>query len=519
MSNVIKISALSELNGFAGEKSNVPTEKANEYKSISQLIESLTEDQRKFLSNSSNDALTGLYNSECFRVLYGHECIAVKDEFGKPKYWLIWNGNCWRAEYTEVYRRAELTFKMRASLLATKESAIKRLYSSMRNKGIEDSLVNAAHHLSIPESDLNKGNLLPLRNKTIDLDTLEIHEPRPSDYLTFTLDFDYNPEAKSPEYEKFISEVACGDAELARGLQIAQGYSLTNCTKEQKLFLCHGHGANGKSVFLNIAEKIMKPYAKRLDGKVFESSYKDDKNRAIVELIGKRLVIASESRKGAKLKTQLIKNMTGGEALTGSKMREHSVDFDPEFKVWFAFNHFPNLDDLSHAMQRRVTVIPFEATFKSPDELQKGEKFGEDNVFLKDGKLEEKLLKNKAGILNFMLEGLRLYKQQDGLTLNTLERVKKANKDYFAANDSVKQFIDECCITNALKPECTQVSRLKEAYQEFCRDFELLPVNGKEFKIKMEEFGHESTIKAGNKAIYNGIKLKSDGEQERMNLS
>jgi phage/plasmid-associated DNA primase len=80
-------------------------------------------------------------------------------------------------------------------------------------------------------------------------------------------------------------------------------------------------------------------------------------------LRGNRFILASETSNSARLDEALIKELTGGDTLTGAKLHGDSFDFSPTHTIWLACNHLPAIKDETVAMWSRVKVIPFRKIF------------------------------------------------------------------------------------------------------------------------------------------------------------
>jgi hypothetical protein len=94
-------------------------------------------------------------------------------------------------------------------------------------------------------------------------------------------------------------------------------------------------------------------------------------------------------------------------------------------------NHKPEINDTSHGMWRRVGLVPFEQTIPKPE---------------RDPQLLEKLKAEGAGILNWMLDGLRA-SQKNGL--QTPKKVIAATAGYRDEQDIIGEWIGEHCKTGA----------------------------------------------------------------------
>ena len=207
--------------------------------------------------------------------------------------------------------------------------------------------------------------LLNCANGTVDLRTGELRAPTREDMITKSTGIEYDPNAKCPHWEEFISWVMQGDAELIEFMQLALGMSLTGDTTERLVFFLHGGGKNGKSVTLKVIRGILGDYALRVQSKLFEATkFKSGAGAAspeIAELKGKRFICTSEIEDGTTLATALLKDMTGDENMSGRFLYENLVEFKPEFKPWIAANQKPDVPAEDQAVWDRMRLIPFDA--------------------------------------------------------------------------------------------------------------------------------------------------------------
>ena len=114
----------------------------------------------------------------------------------------------------------------------------------------------ATAYLPTPES--NKDTvLINLQNGTFEISP-QGTKLRPfdrSDFITYQLPFEYNPQAKAPLFEAYLNKVL-PDPERQRVLAEYLGFVFikhgSNTLKEEKALILYGTGANGKSVFFEI---------------------------------------------------------------------------------------------------------------------------------------------------------------------------------------------------------------------------------------------------------------------------
>jgi putative DNA primase/helicase len=109
-------------------------------------------------------------------------------------------------------------------------------------------------------------------------------------------------------------------------------------------------------------------------------------------------------------------------------MRQDFFEYLPQFKLVIAGNHKPSIRNVDEAMKRRLHLIPFTVTI--PPERR-------------DGRLTEKLLKERDGILAWAVAGCSLWQRQG---LKPPASVVSATEEYFEAEDALGQWIEERCL-------------------------------------------------------------------------
>ena len=281
--------------------------------------------------------------------------------------------------------------------------------------------------IQIPNASVDAEHfLVGAENAVIDLRTGEGREYTRRDYITKTLGTHFDPEAGCPRWLRFMEEVFPDD-EVRRYVWKAIGYSLTGDMREKCFFFLHGIGDNGKSVFLNLMEFILGNYADQGGkGLTVTNSKGTYPTREAAKIVGKRLVLASETEEREKMNTGVIKSITGGDSLDAAGVYERHFTFKPTCKIWFAGNYKPTIHDAGPAIWGRVRLIPFDRTFVDGE---------------KDLGLEAKLKAEAPGILNWLIQGCLLW-QTEGLTPPS--RIVTEVESYRKDEDTLAEFIEDC---------------------------------------------------------------------------
>ncbi len=308
----------------------------------------------------------------------------------------------------------------------------------------------------------------------------------------------YDPKARCPIWLGFINEIFEGDKELVDYVQQAMGYTLTGLIDEHCFFILFGGGRNGKGTLAELMLDVMGDYGLPVD---FESFLASDKSNVRVKeevgrLKGQRYGLASETGDNRRFSEALIKRLTGGDSLTGTKLRGHSYSFSPTHKLWFLTNHLPAIKDATLAMWERVRVIPFNKQYVGDDQ---------------DKQLKQKLLAERDGILAWMVEGARKY-----LTAGKLPALPKAcemaRQQYRDENDALSRFIGECLV----KDYGSQIG-VRETYRHYvpwCDRHSEEPVAERYFSKNMRERGIRSKpTNSGN--VFVNYSLKPEHEAKK----
>jgi putative DNA primase/helicase len=262
---------------------------------------------------------------------------------------------------------------------------------------------------------------------TMDLRTGFDRAPDPLDYITKRAACGCAPAgAQHPLWDEFLDRITNRDAELQNFLQRYVGYACTGHTVEHAFVFAYGTGANGKTTFVKTVAGMLGDYAMPAAMSTFCVSNTEQHPTDIAKLKGARLVTANETQKGKRWDEAKIKNLTGGDKITARFMRQDFFDYVPTFKLFVSGNHKPQLSSVDEAIRRRLLLVPFVV------EIPAGER---------DPALADKLKAEWPAILRWAIDGA-LQWQRVGLAPPSI--VRDATEAYFAEQDTMQQWLDEC---------------------------------------------------------------------------
>ena len=434
---------------------------------------------------------------------------------GTPSSWFIWDGMRWKycKDNTYATQKAYETIEnieaeaLQTSDIMRKQELLKWSKQSQSNSKILSMVNMSSKHqdmiVSISDFDRDIG-LINCINGVVDLKSKSLLGNHRHRLISKLANVSYNPKAKAPVFKNFINQIFGNDIELIRWVQRAIGYSFTGSVLEQKLFLAYGTGANGKSTLFEIIKLVLGDYSKTADFETFLSKQKSGVREleAVGELKGIRFALASETDSHVRFSEAIIKKLTGGDTLRGTKLMKSAFEFKPEFKLWFLTNHLPYAKDGSFGFWRRIKVVPFNQRFS-------GSKV--------DSTLYDQLLKEKEGILKWCVDGAyhwyRELEKSGGKTgLGTCKAVDEATEEYKSENDVLSHFINhtvEAEVGSQVEARDLYKAYTTWAYDNTSDDY-TSPISETFFGKRMVERGLKKKRVTGG-YLYVDIKLKNDG--------
>jgi putative DNA primase/helicase len=350
--------------------------------------------------------------------------------------WLLWDGFRWVADVDgAVFRKAQalpLLLIEEASMLEDpnqRDAAWRQAIRAGDKAKIEAMVGLARYHMAeSPTLFDSDPMLLGVANGVVDLRTGEFRNARREDYIIKQTGTAYDESAKCPLWEKSLFQIFDGDIELVSFMQRAIGYSLTGCISEQCLFFLFGTGSNGKSTLAECLQDLFGDYALKTSSSLYTlDRHGKEPADAIARLVGKRFVTGSETEEGDDLAESRVKDITGGDTLTGRELYCSAFNFKPSHKLWIYGNHRPNVRGNDHGIWRRLKLVPFRVQISESE---------------KDPDLGKKLREELPGILNWAINGCLEWQR---VGLGEARAVVEATADYREDEDELGEFITRMC--------------------------------------------------------------------------
>ena len=293
-----------------------------------------------------------------------------------------WNGKVWQAiSDLLVEHYADVTYG-------------KRFTTANRIKAVKNLLKSRA----ICDIVFDRNPVLTFQNGTLEIETGRFRDFSQADFCSGIMDYDYDPEATCPQWERFIVDVTDEEPYSQDVLQFIPGYVLFNDCRHQKVFILTGSGGNGKSVYLEIIQKL---FGDKNVTHVEPTGLTDSFQRIRLKdsLLNIGSDINSDFSKG-EIREWLLK-IADGTSVQACYKGLDNIDFIPRCKLVYACNALPTAE-IVNGLNRRLRFVNFPCQYvETPDPKKPKQK-------PRDVDLMSKLMAELPGIFNWAYEGYKM---------------------------------------------------------------------------------------------------------------
>lgn len=444
-------------------------------------------------------------------VVYDH---ALRD-------WYIWDGCHWIQDKTGellglISNLLSHTYKVWSKLPEIDDETTARLFKQAVNvsylKNIKSIRTLAQSHpkLSIHEDQISHPpDYLPVENGIVDLKVGLMIFSKPSDHVREWCPVTWKGlDQPCPKWETAITQIASGDSAVIEFLQRLCGYLLTGDRGNRELFVLDGNGANGKSVIMDVFDRLLGPaFSVIYRASTIMSSGFNNSEGPTPFLYGikrKRAVWLTESKMGDKMDDGIIKTLTGDATLTARTLNRPPVSFKMTQKMVIITNHLPSLSDPTDpAMWDRIVRLRLRSRFVSDGSSE----LGQPNVYqLNSNLINELILEEGPGILAWMVKGaMRWY--WDGLQIPQV--VINDTRDYRQTVDQLGAFFDEHIVPD--QDSYISCGTLFTNYSRYCSRNSMDALTQTQFGLSVtKKFGRSVVRRDGTVTIrvYKGIRWR-----------
>lgn len=311
-------------------------------------------------------------------------------------------------------------------------------------------------------SKAEDANLIAFENGLYNIVNDSFVEFTPEHIITNKIRWKYNPEAYSELADKTLNKIACNDPQIRALLEEAIGYCFYRRNELGKAFILTGDKSNGKSTFLSMVQCLLgDENISSLDLKELGDRFKT------AEMFGKLANIGDDIGDEFIANPAIFKKLVTGERVSAERKGQNPFEFNNYSKLLFSANNIPRIKDKTGAVQRRLTIIPFDARFSADDP--------DFNPYIKHLLKTDEVMEY---LINLGIAGLKRVLLNRKFTGST--KVQKAMDEYEENNNPIIGFFREC-EDKEFQIENEPTNVVYKRYQEYCLANSLQPMSNIEF--------------------------------------
>jgi putative DNA primase/helicase len=271
--------------------------------------------------------------------------------------------------------------------------------------------------------------LLVCRNGLLELETAKLWDHDPRLFCLNSVDFDFNPRAQAPRWQRFLGEVWPGDEEAVATLQEFFGLWLTDETKYQKACGLIGPPRSGKGTIGRV-----------LKGLLGSTNYTAVSLQSLggefgmEHLIGKKLALVPDVKLDGRMNVTVVMErlltIIGEDEQSINRKNKSFWEGRLGIRWLILGNDVPKFrgTDEAGALATRMVMLSMDQDFYGREDFD----------------LTEKLLAERVGILNWAMEGWRRLRGrgrfvQPASGLELMNRLR-------ASTSTIGSFVLECCV-------------------------------------------------------------------------
>lgn len=308
---------------------------------------------------------------------------------------------------------------------------------------------------TVPDSEW----LMGVGNGIVDLRTGDLTPYTPDVFLPRQTDVPYDPTAKCPRWDSFLSSLVANELDVEEGhkrirsIEEMLAYPLTRWRGAQKIFTLIGPPRSGKGTMLRLLERLL--------GRAVTSIEFSDlgKQFGLETIIGRTALYIHEPAANFRhtdldLITSRLKAISGGDEIGVNRKHQRTMAVKPELAIILATNEFPKLNDASGALASRFHHVVLTESFLGREDVR----------------LDADLAREADGVLARLVTVCREIHEQltgEGRVTWTMTRAAVEQQDETAATTGSLLHFSQKAVERFEGGEllCTE---LFDAYQGYC---------------------------------------------------
>lgn len=338
-------------------------------------------------------------------------------------------------------------------------------------KSTHEQLIESGFFVKMVQNDVTYLNLL---NGTLKIDKngVELIPFNSKHFLTHQLDFKYDKNSVNQIWLDFL-DMVLPDKDTQKTLQQAIGYLFIRDLKLEKIMFLYGIGSNGKSVIFEVIKGIL---ASEMMSNYSLASLTNHLGYQLADLNNKLINYGTDiSMKNVDL--AIFKQIASGEPIGTRQIREKSFTMKSYAKLIFNVNKLDDADvENTHGFGRRLLFIPFEQVIEKSEQ---------------DKNLHKKILENKTGVMNWMIEGIEEVLANKEIYISN--KCENFLDNFKRESSPIQLFLEDSHLISVSQDtnETMDFQQMYEMYREFCKKQGEKPVAQRNLNADLKRLGFE----------------------------
>lgn len=292
------------------------------------------------------------------------------------------------------------------------------------------------------------------------------------DYITQHTGYDYVPSTKTQkELVQSLLNKILTNPEVYKCYTSILFAGMTG-VRVEKFFLANGCGRNGKGLINELFTKMIGPYGYILPVDILTSKagLGTGANPQVVNCNKKRFILAREPEENDKLRTSIIKELTGCSEFNARNLYSDKCKIKMNQVMMFECNAKPQLSGtMNSAILERIVDIPFDSRFTDdPSEVNE-----QDHIYPIDKtyKLESFQLEHRCALFDILIDADK--------DVYIPKLISSKSKEYVMSSDELYNWILENYDTGTMDDIVTT----KDLYADYCQSDTFMTMTKEEKRI------------------------------------
>jgi len=355
--------------------------------------------------------------------------------------------------------------------------------------------------------------LLGFQNGVIDFKEKVFRRGLPEDYLTKSTGMEYvaldrtRDAAVVGAVEDFMRKLF-PNLDIHKYMWDHLASTLIGTSSNQTFNMYVGAGQNGKSVLVEFMEKVLGNYKALVPLSLITQQRQKigGLSPELAALQGVRYAVMQEPSKGDRIVEGAMKELTGGDPITGRALYMPPVTFRPQFKLVVCSNELMEIKSQDHGTWRRIRIVDFESLFTERPVADDPDK---PYQYLLDKNIKERFDEWKGVFAAMLVERAFV----TGGAVDDCARVLASSNQYREGQDYVAEFIkDKVVVDSAGRIRKTELA--EEFKQWYSINYGAKSPSPKDLYAQMDKrFGKQRS------AVWSGVRVRYDRDDDHVDDS